>query len=150
MSVIVPLDVRTRRCLNKYSRRAPGPQIAGPTYFAAKVLSAWATSENRRGRLHELEALQAASAADPMPSSGHLPRLYDHFEITGPHGDHLCFIVAATSISIEEFRRSNVETKFLRLHVVQIIIAQVLDALMRLHAADVIHTGAVVSSMRGE
>ena len=118
-------------------------QIAGPTYIAAKVLSAWATSENCCGRLHELEALQAASIADPMPSSGHLPRLYDHFEITGPYGDHLCFIVAATSISIEEFRRSNVETKFLRLHVVQIIIAQVLEALQRLHAVGIIHTGAV-------
>lgn len=105
-----------------------------------KILSAWATVENRNGRLHELATLEIVARTKPPTS--HLPRLLDHFEISGPHGEHLCFVLDAQSTSIETFRRS-LPNKVLRPHVVQIIIIRVLNALAELHANNIVHTGEI-------
>lgn len=92
------------------------------------------------GHLHELEALKVARAATPVPN-GHLPYLRDHFEVSGPHGDHACFVLDLKGISVHTLMRSNERTPFLRLHVAQKVTAHVIDALIYLHEAGLIHSG---------
>jgi serine/threonine protein kinase len=61
--------------------------------------------------------------------------------MAGPYGSHLCFVMGAEGFSIDDFRRSNLKTKFLRLHVVQLVVSQLLVALSHLHEIGLIHTG---------
>ena len=75
-----------------------------------------------------------------MNKSPHLTRLYDHFEIDGPHGRHLCLVLPVLSETVSSFRRS-APSKLLDPPKVKIIIAEVVQALVQLHAADIIHTG---------
>ena len=72
--------------------------------------------------------------------SPRLPQLRDHFEIEGPHGRHLCLILPVFSESVSSFRRS-APLKLLNSPKVKIIIVQVVEALVKLHSANVIHTG---------
>jgi serine/threonine-protein kinase SRPK3 len=109
--------------------------------IAVKILTAAATAQNRAGQLHELATLQAvAEIAKTIHPPAKLPILLDHFEIQGPHGDHLCFVVDARSTSVDDFRRS-APSKTLRLHVVQLFMFHVLLGLEVLHRAAIIHTG---------
>ena len=70
----------------------------------------------------------------------YLPKLRDNFEVSGPHGDHLCLVFIAQSTSVNEFRRST-PSKTLRLHVVQLVVQLVVSALEDMHCAGIIHTG---------
>jgi len=108
---------------------------------AVKILTAFATEMNRQGQLHELENLQAISKELELPdSTAHLPELIDHFETTGPHGDHLCFVLRIRSTDVSSFRRT-APTRRLLLHDVQMVILHVLNALTVLHKLGLIHTG---------
>jgi serine/threonine-protein kinase SRPK3 len=104
-----------------------------------KILTARATELNRQGRLQELEALQAISK-ELTDLGSCLPELVDHFEITGPHGDHLCFVLKLRSTDVSSFRRTS-PTRALLLHDVQMVILHVLNALAILHKLGFIHTG---------
>ncbi|KAG1776676.1 hypothetical protein EV702DRAFT_971105, partial [Suillus placidus] len=60
--------------------------------------------------------------------------LRDHFETNGPHGQHLCLVLPVLS---EGFRCWLNALKVAR----PAIVAQVVEALVLLHAANIIHTG---------
>jgi serine/threonine-protein kinase SRPK3 len=107
-----------------------------PTYHAIKILTVHATKGHHDGHLLELEAMQTITAMKtPL-----LPRLHDHFEIDGPHGRHLCFVLPVLSESVSTFRRSS-PSKSLDTPKAKIIVAQVVEALVKLHAANIVHTG---------
>ena len=107
---------------------SPSPRTlpSSPVLLAVKVLSIWATLENKSGRLHELETLLAIRQIAKQNAS-YPPILLDNFETTGPYGDHMCFVTEAEGFTLNNFRRSNLKTKFLRLHVAQLIISQTDD-----------------------
>jgi serine/threonine-protein kinase SRPK3 len=106
------------------------------TYHALKILTVFATKGHHDGDLLELEAMQTVTAMKtPL-----LPRLRDHFEIDGPHGRHLCLVLPVLSESVNTFRRS-LPSKSLDTPKVKFIVAQVAKALVKLHAANIIHTG---------
>lgn len=69
-----------------------------------------------------------------------LPDLLDHFDTEGPYGQHLCLVLPVLSTDISRFRRST-PSKKLGFPTVKIIVAQVLEALVALHDAQIIHTG---------
>lgn len=69
-----------------------------------------------------------------------LPLLHDHFEVEGPHGRHLCMVQSVLSTDVSNFRCS-APTKKLGSPAVKIIVAEVLEGLRNLHAAQIIHTG---------
>ncbi|KAJ8582922.1 kinase-like protein [Rhizopogon salebrosus TDB-379] len=68
-----------------------------------------------------------------------LPRLCDHCEIDGPHGRHLCLVLPVLSESVSTFRRL-APSKLLDTPKVKIIVAQVVEALVKLHAANIVRT----------
>jgi serine/threonine-protein kinase SRPK3 len=106
------------------------------TYHAIKILTVHATKCHHDGHLLELEAMQTITAMKtPL-----LPRLRDHFEIDGPHGRHLCLVLPVLGESVNTFRRSS-PSKSLDTAKVKIIVAQVVEALVKLHAANIVHTG---------
>ncbi|KAJ8590256.1 kinase-like protein, partial [Rhizopogon salebrosus TDB-379] len=106
-----------------------------PTYHAIKILTVHATKGHHDGHLLELEAMQTVTAMKaPL-----LPRLQDHFEIDGPHGRHLCLVLPVLSESVNTFRLSS-PSKSLDTPKVKIIVAQVVEALVKLHAANIVHT----------
>lgn len=109
----------------------------GRKYCAIKILSVFATQGHHDGYLLELEVMQTITASAKTPT---LPQLYDHFEIDGPHGRHLCLVLPVLSETISTFRRSAL-SKQLDPPKVKIIIAQIVEALEQLHAANIIHTG---------
>lgn len=111
---------------------------------AVKVLTAWATFSNNLGDLHELAALGWTSRITQRNPSVHLPVLLDKFRISGPHGDHLCLVLPAASISVDQFRRSRPEAPRFHPHLVRFIIVQVLEALHKLHEYGIIHTGKML------
>ncbi|OAX31625.1 hypothetical protein K503DRAFT_870560 [Rhizopogon vinicolor AM-OR11-026] len=90
-------------------------------YHAIKILTAHVTKGHHDGGLLELEAIQTITESTKTPL---LPHLHDHFEIDGPHGRHLCVQ----------------PSKLLDPPKVKIIIAQVVQALVQLHAANIIYT----------
>jgi serine/threonine-protein kinase SRPK3 len=105
------------------------------TYHAIKILTVHATKGHHDVHLLELEAMQTITAMEtPL-----LPRLCDHFEIDGPHGRHLCLILPVLSESVSTFRRL-APSKLLDTPKVKIIVAQVVEALVKLHAANIVHT----------
>lgn len=106
-----------------------------PAYYAIKILTAQATKGGHRGHPVELEVLKAVSSKN----SG-FPYLFGHFEISGPQGSHLCLVQSVLSTDVSSFRRS-APLKKLGFQTVKIIIDQVLEALVTLHAEGIIHTG---------
>jgi len=108
-----------------------------PAYYAVKILTVNATKGHQYGHLHELEIMKALRKQQVTQT---LPYLFDHFETESPHGPHLCLVQPVLSTSISLFRRS-VPSRRLEFPAVRIIIAQVLEALVALHAAGVVHTG---------
>jgi serine/threonine-protein kinase SRPK3 len=86
------------------------------------------------GLLLEHEIMKAVTGLKPPP----LPYLFDHFETDGLHGQHLCIVQPVLSTDISRFRCS-APLKRLGFPVIKIIIAQVLQALVTLHAACIIH-----------
>lgn len=115
--------------------------VHGVRNYALKILTACATSLNRQGRLQELKTLQDIAAllksSNPAPF---LPELVDHFETTGPHGDHLCFVLRLRSTDASSFRRTAPSRRLL-LHDVKMIILHALYALKTIHGLGLIHTG---------
>ena len=69
-----------------------------------------------------------------------LPCLLDHFEIDGPHGRHLCIVTPVLSETVSSFRRS-APSKSLDSQKVKMIFCGAVEALIDLHAANIIHTG---------
>jgi serine/threonine-protein kinase SRPK3 len=110
----------------------------GAKYLAAKILSLDGTEQHRKGVMHELEILKTIKKQDDINS---LPILYDTFEVEGPRGSHLCFLMNLLSSDVSSFRR-NAPNKALKPYIVKNIISQVLEALVQLHSLDIIHTGA--------
>ncbi|KDR77477.1 hypothetical protein GALMADRAFT_65792 [Galerina marginata CBS 339.88] len=115
-----------------------------PQYYAAKILTAHATALHRKGLLLELEILKAIKELKGIHK---LPRLLDDFEIDGPHGKHLCLVTPVLSTDVSSFRRS-APSKRLGLQAVKIIVVQVVESLVSLHAAQIIHTGRWVNQFR--
>lgn len=106
-------------------------------FVAIKILSARFTQETNAGHLHELATLQAVRRLEPnLP----LARLLDHFEITGPHGHHICLVLEFAGHTMSAFRNST-PTKTLRLHVVQFVALYVAYGLQKLHEGGIVHTG---------
>ena len=101
-------------------------------YRAIKILTAHATNLHRDGQLFELEVIQSIP-----PFINHL---YDHFEIDGPHGHHLCLVYRPLSETVGSFRRS-APSQSLSVAKVKVIVSEVLEALCNLHAANIIHRG---------
>ncbi|KAF8959826.1 kinase-like domain-containing protein [Flammula alnicola] len=109
-------------------------------YFAAKILSLNATEQHRNGVMHELEFLKAIQAHDDIAQDiFSLPFLCDDFEVQGPRGSHLCFVMNLLSTDVSSFRKS-APNKALKPYIVKNIIGQVLEALAQLHSLDIIHT----------
>lgn len=108
-----------------------------PAYYAVKILTAHATKCHKDGLLLELEFLKAIKGSKGTHT---LPYLFDHFETEGPHGQHLCLVQSVLSTDIARFRRS-APLERLGFLTVKIIIVQVLEALVTLHATRIIHTG---------
>ncbi|KDR76549.1 hypothetical protein GALMADRAFT_96305, partial [Galerina marginata CBS 339.88] len=102
----------------------------GGKYLAAKILSLDATQQHRTGVMRELEFLETIRKQDDIDS---LPVLYDDIEIQGPRGSHLCFLMDLLSSDVSSFRR-NAPNRALKPYIVKNIIAQVLEALVQLHA----------------
>jgi len=102
-------------------------------YLALKILTVHSTAQKSQ----ELSTLQIIKQA------GHydLPNLLDHFVEKSQHGDHQCFALAVLGPDVESLRLS-APTKSLPVHVVQRVIASVLEPLSDLHGSGITH-GAV-------
>jgi serine/threonine-protein kinase SRPK3 len=108
--------------------------------YALKILTASATQHNRDGHYQELQALQAISEAVKSTNALHcLPELVDHFETTGPHGDHLCFVLRLRSTDVSSFRRS-APSRTLLLRDVKKVVLHTVYALDIIHKLGMIHT----------
>lgn len=110
----------------------------GVKYLAVKILTADVTQRHVIGQTRGLHFLQLIR--DKGPDSWGLPVLCDHFNISGPHGPHLCFVMYLLGSSISELRK-DAPDKALPLHLVKIIIAQLTDSVAQLHELGIIHTG---------
>jgi serine/threonine-protein kinase SRPK3 len=106
-------------------------------YYAAKILTVHATTLHQQGLLLELEILRSIKQLTGIHK---LPHLFSDFEIAGPHGQHLCLVMSVLSTDISSFRRS-APSKQLGLQTVKIIVVQVVESLVSLQAAHIIHTG---------
>jgi serine/threonine-protein kinase SRPK3 len=107
-----------------------------PVYYSVKILTVHATKGHLNGHLPELEIMKAIRKL----KCNRLPYLFDHFETDGPHGRHLCLVQPVLSTSVDHFRLS-APSKKLGFPTVKIIIAQVLEALVALHSAQIVHMG---------
>ncbi|OJA07767.1 hypothetical protein AZE42_03002 [Rhizopogon vesiculosus] len=93
------------------------------TYHAIKILTAHATKGHHDGDLFEFEAMQTITES---VKSSVLPRMRDHFELMAD--TFVCsFMHSAPS-------------KLLDPPKAKVIIAEVVEALVKLHAANIIHT----------
>lgn len=106
-------------------------------YCAIKILTVYATTGHYDHNLLELEIMQTITSSIKTP---YLPRLRDHFETEGPHGRHLCLVLPVLSDSVSNFRLS-APSKILDLPKVKILIVQIVEALVGLDSANIIHTG---------
>jgi serine/threonine-protein kinase SRPK3 len=106
-------------------------------YCAIKILTVYATKGHHDHNLLELEIMQTITSSIKTP---YLPRLRDHFETEGPHGQHLCLVLPVLSDNVGNFRRS-APSKSLDPPKVKILIVQIVEALVGLHSANIIHTG---------
>jgi serine/threonine-protein kinase SRPK3 len=86
--------------------------------------------------MHELEFLLAIKDA----RFSYLARLHDHFELTGPHGQHLCLVMNVLGPSVQTIRMS-APTRTLAVHSVKTIVALLLEGLTELHQLGIVHTG---------
>ncbi|KAF9514858.1 hypothetical protein BS47DRAFT_1328632 [Hydnum rufescens UP504] len=113
-------------------------QFTPKDYFAVKILTAKATHSHHAGYRHELELLDSIKAV----GSDFLPRLHDDFELSGPHGQHLCLVMDLLGTSVQALRVST-PTQTLAVHSVKTIIAFVLEGLVELHDKGIVHTGEI-------
>ena len=86
-------------------------------YCAIKILTVYATKGDYDHNLLKLEIMQTE----------------------GPHGQHLCLVLPILSDSVSNFRHS-APSKSLDPPKVKILIAQIVEALVGLHSANIIHT----------
>ncbi|KAF9514864.1 hypothetical protein BS47DRAFT_1392124 [Hydnum rufescens UP504] len=112
-----------------------GLRFTPKRYFTVKILTAKATHSHHAGDTHELELLR--SIKDVRFSR--LPHLHDDFELSGPHGRHLCFVMDLLSTSAQALRMST-PTQTLAVHSVKTIIALLLEGLTELHDLGIVHT----------
>ena len=124
---------------------------SGRGLHAVKILNLRSTAENRSGALHELATLQAIRLEHER-TIRQLPVLSDHFEVSGPRGDHLCLVCHAKSTTLDSFRRS-VPSNTLRPHLVQLVASQTTELLWELHEAHIVHAGEIrlpITSLKSE
>ncbi|KAF9514871.1 hypothetical protein BS47DRAFT_1342650, partial [Hydnum rufescens UP504] len=110
-------------------------QFTPKDYFAVKILTAKATHSHHAGYRHELELLDSIKAV----RFDFLPRLRDNFELSGPHGQHLCLVMDLHGTSVQALRMST-PTQTLAVHSVKTIIALLLEGLVELHDLGIVHT----------
>lgn len=81
----------------------------------------------------ELDALVIASSKAYI-------NLYENFTETSHHGTHLCLVLDVAGPSLEELRLTS-PTKLLARHIVQRVVACILEELEKLHKCGLIHGG---------
>ena len=151
---ILPSD--TFGCVERVVANRASP----PAYKTLKVLTAYASSQNRAGALQELAFLKAttklASSPSPSPASSttsltrrnagsskksvNVPQLDDSFEHPGPHGNHICFVFPKLYTTLSNVRKTLPDNHF-QSGTVKVIVEGLLDGLDALHGAGIIHTG---------
>jgi serine/threonine-protein kinase SRPK3 len=111
--------------------------------YALKILTAYATRLNYEGRLRELQTLEAiAEVVKSGRGAPYVPELVDSFEIAGPHGDHLCFLLHLRSTDVRTFQRTvTPPSRTLLLHDVKMVILHALYALQIIHELGLAVTG---------
>ncbi|RWA10851.1 hypothetical protein EKO27_g4271 [Xylaria grammica] len=90
---------------------------------------------------HELEVyryLDSTPAKEYIINQQHVRRLETSFQLHGPHGSHLVFVMAPMTMSLQIFLGLRRGKPFEPLYVQQVV-NQVLVGLCYLHAVDVIH-----------
>jgi serine/threonine protein kinase len=107
-------------------------------YFAVKILTAEATHSHHAGYMHELELLDSIKDI----RFRFLPCLRDDFELSGPHGQHLCLVMDLLGTSVQTLRMST-PTKTLPVHGVKMIVALLIESLIHLHKLGIVHTGEI-------
>ncbi|KAF9514809.1 hypothetical protein BS47DRAFT_1328588 [Hydnum rufescens UP504] len=112
-----------------------GLQFTPKRFFAVKILTAAATHSHHAGHRHELELLDSIKDA----RFSYLARLHDDFELSGPHGQHLCLVMNLLGTSVQTLRMST-PTQTLAVHSVKTIIALLLEGLTELHNLGIVHT----------
>ncbi|GBE83460.1 hypothetical protein SCP_0505090 [Sparassis crispa] len=105
-------------------------------YHAAKILTRDATRRHESGESQELQFLKKIAECEDIDG---LPVLRDDFVISGPRGDHMCFIMDLLSTNVSSLRLQS-PTKSLPSYLVKNIISLTLQGLMQLHSLDIIHT----------
>ena len=108
---------------------------------AIKILTAQGTTDNRSSGLSELATLQALRLVHDR-SFLQLPFLRDHFDVSGPRGDHLCLVFTAETTTVDGFRRS-LPSRVLRPHLVQLIATAMIESLLQLHQEQIIHASKI-------
>lgn len=85
----------------------------------------------------ELKAMEKLRETVKSPL---LPTLREHFELRHETYTHICMVMDLLGSDVGSFRRCAPE-KALPDYTVRVIIRQVLEALVLLHNADIVHTG---------
>ena len=108
-------------------------------YLAVKILTAHATQANRDGGLLEIHLLEYIW--NHRWDQWNLPLMVDHFELNGPHGDHMCFVVHLLGPGVSSFR-CLAPNQSLPVHSVKKIISCVIESLCGLHQGGIVHRGS--------
>ncbi|RAH82717.1 CMGC protein kinase [Aspergillus japonicus CBS 114.51] len=112
-----------------------GRDLVNSGYVALKI---YMTGENRDDELKIYNRLNSVEIENP--GERFIRRLFDHFIITGPHGQHVCLVHELFGISASELLEW-IPGKVMTLEDMQICIRQLLVVLDFLHSvAGVIHT----------
>jgi serine/threonine-protein kinase SRPK3 len=108
---------------------------------AIKILTAVATAGHSQKLLLELELLQRIQSVPPSSGRDRLSTLKDHFELQGPHGKHLCFVLLPLGASLKTLH-DTAPDRILPQPIAKRIVKQILQALVYLHeTCRIIHTG---------
>lgn len=134
-SPFVELVLNYMNCRYKYDATTPS------RFKAAKVLTLEGTQAHDTGISRELEFMQDVRTAK---KTWELQILRDHFRVKGPgpegEGEHLCFITDLLAMDVRSIMQCAPE-RALPIHVVSNILERVTQAVMDLHALNIIHTG---------
>jgi serine/threonine-protein kinase SRPK3 len=107
-------------------------------YFALKILMAEVTHSHHARYTHELELLDSIKGLRFCA----LTCLCDNFELSGPHGQHLCLVVDLLGMSVQTLRMST-PTKTLPVHDVKMIVVLLIESLIQLHKLGIVHAGEI-------
>ncbi|PYI34792.1 U4/U6 small nuclear ribonucleo protein PRP4 [Aspergillus indologenus CBS 114.80] len=112
-----------------------GRDLVNSSYVALKI---YVTGENRDDELKIYNRLNSVELEHP--GKRFIRRLFDHFIITGPHGQHICLVHEPLGISASELLEW-IPGKTMTLEDMKVCIRQLLVLLDFLHSvAGVIHT----------